>query len=366
MDKGSEKKYVYPTPSIPPSDSSDSELVLTKDQVESWRERGFCLVDGIFPPFLLSAVCDIAHEQYPDNGCVVQAEFGATTEESRSMIFPTLPEGKTKLNEIPLNTRLINACHQLLLTKDIRLCQSELWHKRGTAQQAYDRDENTDQRIHIDAWNHYITAPPQWDAPEAVSIIVYYDDHDKKGGETAVVPRKGPLDAAYHIIDGDENPLLLTPGGRSDLPWFNDRTYVEKWFEEKHPYIHKFRQGLYEREAKAAYKTGTVLFYRMDTWHRGTPLFEGQVRRTHNLVYKKADCEWHNSWNAGCAKDMYTRRQVVERMLCKCTENQRNVLGYPPASSSYWTAYTKALTDQRYAALRKKIAEEESSSETTD
>ena len=33
-----------------------------------------------------------------------------------------------------------------------------------------------------------------------------------------------------------------------------------------------FRKQLYQRELAAKYQYGSVLFYRYDTWHRGTSL----------------------------------------------------------------------------------------------
>jgi hypothetical protein len=46
------------------------------------------------------------------------------------------------------------------------------------------------------------------------------------------------------------------------------------------PELSDFRASLYEREVAVGYQPGTVLLYRHDLWHRGTPLLpkDGLVR----------------------------------------------------------------------------------------
>jgi hypothetical protein len=40
------------------------------------------------------------------------------------------------------------------------------------------------------------------------------------------------------------------------------------------------------------WRAGTCLFYRFDTFHRGTPVAEGACRRIHSIVYRREDCPW--------------------------------------------------------------------------
>ena len=164
---------------------------------------------------------------------------------------------------------------------------------------------NANQRIHCDYPNHSLVMPPPWEHPEVVSIIVYYDDSALTGGQTSVVPRTGPHDPAYaaqnlqtvnsRVHNGEEvavsevqqlepsklqehsepvtepaeHPLLLTPGARGDLPWINDKDHAEKYLAQQHPAVASFRRThLYPREQPLMFRTGTVLFYRHDVWHR--------------------------------------------------------------------------------------------------
>ena len=43
---------------------------------------------------------------------------------------------------------------------------------------------------------------------------------------------------------------------------------------------------------------------------RGTPLREDQTRRSHNIVFRRAECDWVTHWNSGTARGMYEQNQV--------------------------------------------------------
>jgi hypothetical protein len=72
---------------------------------------------------------------------------------------------------------------------------------------------NANQRMHCDYPNHSLVMPPSWHSPEVVSIIVYYDESEDTGGQTAVVPREGERDPVRtHILitlTGDYQDLIL-------------------------------------------------------------------------------------------------------------------------------------------------------------
>ena len=48
--------------------------------------------------------------------------------------------------------------------------------------------KNTNQRMHMDYGNNTFLHPPDWDSPEAVSMIIYFSDVSITGGGTAVFP----------------------------------------------------------------------------------------------------------------------------------------------------------------------------------
>ena len=67
--------------------------------------------------------------------------------------------------------------------------------------------------------------------------------------------------------------------------------------------LHDSSAELYRRERAVEYTAGTVLLYRLDLLHRGSPVLPGMVRHTHHLNYRRAECDWigHNTW----AKDLW-------------------------------------------------------------
>ena len=118
------------------------------------------------------------------------------------------------------------------------------------------------------------------------------------------------------------------------------------------PGLAAFRAAhLYPRERRARYRVGSVLFYRHDTWHRGTPLDPGTMRLAQNLTFRKAQSEWISVLHPGWAWAMYRRSRVMERLLAAASVEQRCVLGFPKPGHPYWTPETLAAVKARYAAL---------------
>ncbi|CAN0040367.1 unnamed protein product, partial [Phaeothamnion confervicola] len=145
-------------------------------------------------------------------------------------------------------------------------------------------------------------------------------------------------------------PFIKMPG-MGALPWINDRGAAEAYLAENAPDVHNFRAKLYARERYAKYRRGTVLFYRHDTWHRGTPVKANALRCVQNLTFRRADADWIPSWNMGTARAMYKENMVVEKMVASASVTQRNVLGFPAPGHRYWTAATLAATAARYEPL---------------
>ena len=341
----------------------ERRLPLSLEQVHSWRETGSVVVHDLLEPDLVEAVRERALALYGTNNNV--EDFGASSTEA---IFPAKKDENAVINEIPMHPKIISAVAQLLDTTidGLRLSQCELWQKRGKevnvkadenhmngVDEVEDTSSNNDQRIHVDCFNHYLTFPSEWYKPEAVAMIVYYSDSESCMGCTAVVPREGVDDPAYNpsdIVSGP-HPFLLTPGGRADMVWLNARAKVEATLRKSHPEVAAFRAThLYPREKQMEYKRGTILFYRLDTWHRGTPVKVGAVRYAHNLVFKKAGADHITSWNHGAARAMYSLNQTMEKIIANRPEAV--VLGYPARESGYWDQRIKECVEARFEFLR--------------
>jgi hypothetical protein len=315
---------------------------LTPAQITSWRTSGAALVHDLLPQDLLRQAEADARHLYPSPGTTEAAGFTGFGSDQH-FVFPS--ERSNACNAITLHPALLTAVADLLgvPVEALRLTQSDLWPKYGRAPAADDFD-NADQRMHCDYPNHTLTHPPPWDAPEAVEVIVYLCDVADCGGATAVVPRQGPDDPAYAW------PIVGTPGV-AGLHYVNDRARAEAYLAEHAPDVARFRaQHLYPREALARYRFGSVLLYRHDTWHRGTPLIEGTLRLVHNLTFRKAGADWVNVLHPGWSWSMYRRSQFLEKLIATATVEQRCVLGFPAPGNPYWTEATLTAVEARYAA----------------
>lgn len=325
---------------IQPSLVQEGNSGLNESQIKSWREQGFALVDGLLPSQLVHEVTQLALSRFPEPGSEEASHF---TDFGGGIVFP---DQEAPFNQLSLHPLLLKVSSQLLEVPvtELRLCQSDLWPKYGRAPDGRDDLDNQDQRIHMDYPNHTLTHPAPWDEPEAVEIIIYLSDETQVGGATAVIPREGQNDAAYAF------PMVNTPGV-SDIPWINDRLSAEDWFTQHRPAAAEFRRHLYEREVLTQYRQGSVLLYRHDTWHRGTPLRPGTIRLAQNLTFRKSDASWISTLHPGWAWAMYKPDQRMERLIGDLSPDQRSVLGFPAPGDSYWNPQKIDAVEARYGTF---------------
>ena len=309
---------------------------LSKSQINQWRNHGYLIVNNIIEPDLLNNAFTDIHTIFPNVSKKEIDELSKVTDfgSNGKLEFPSQ---YNSLNKITLSENLINAVSDLLNDKDIRLIQSDAWAKYGTTFNN-GKLNNRDQRMHFDYPNNNLVHPPEWDNPESVAMIIYYDDYSE--GSTALVPRRGLDDEAYQW------PYINLPGV-SGHPWINNKDDAEDYFRKNYPEKYEFRKKLYQREKKINYSVGTVLFYRLDLWHRGTPVKPGKIRRVHNLGFKKASSEWITTWNKGWARKLAFKGNV-EPLYAKLSVLQRNCLGFPKPGDPYWTEKTLNAFIERY------------------
>jgi hypothetical protein len=311
---------------------------LSSDQISQWREQGYTFVSGLTDPDSIDALASAAKLFYPQPGSEEAAkvtDFGSTG----AMNFPSQVK---PLNQVTLDESLLQAVAEFLgeSVADIRLSQSDVWAKYGHGEKKGIQD-NADQRIHIDYPNHTIAHPTPWHKPEAVEMIIYLSDAEDNHGGTAVVPRQGIDDPAYRW------PIIDSPG-IGDLRYINDKDAAETYFAAQRPELASWRQALYDREKRTAYKKGDVLFYRHDTWHRGTPLSNNGSRVVHNITYRKAASEWISTLHVGWAWQAYRDNKFLERLIAGASIDQRAVLGFPQPGSDYWCEETLRAVEARY------------------
>lgn len=303
------------------SETSESQI--------SWKQYGYSILPNLIDKTLLDTCCKFLETNkegflYNDFGSHGKLEFF-----SNSII-----------DYLSFNENIIKHCQELLGTDELLLCQSDTWGKTGKSD--YTSQSNNDQRMHMDYGNNTFLHPDTWDNPEAVAVIIYLSDTNETGGSTALVPRNGDNDRHYTF------PYVNMPG-YSNFPFINNKNSSEEYFLEHNKPMHNFRDELYKREVKVNANKGDVLFYRLDLWHRGTPVNEGHTRFVTNLIYKKRECYWINTWNPGFTKKMYYSH--LERFVENLTPLQRSVLGIPLPGDSYWNLEKVYLLKSRYTNI---------------
>ena len=327
------ERWAEPTPVL-------KDGCLNSDQIESWRDEGFVFVSGLLPDSLVSQLREDALSFYPSPD---QADIARYNHFGSNGHF-VFPSNYDSANRVSLHPALLSAIAALLdvSVPDIRLTQSDLWPKYG-GKTPEERSENTDQRIHCDYPNHTLTHPPKWDQPEAVEIIIYLSEETACSGSTAVVPRLGANDPAYRW------PIVDTPGV-AGLTYVDDKFKAESYLRDELPEAADFRENeLYAREVKTRYRVGDILFYRHDTWHRGTPVAQGALRLVQNMTFKKASSDWVSVLHTGWAWSLYRPDHGPEKMIAGLDPEQRSVLGFPSPGHEYWTEETVLAVQARYA-----------------
>lgn len=306
-------------------------MYLSHEQHKQWENQGFTIIEDLIESELINNSLIYLQELYQTNKIHCQ-DFGS----QGRLEFPCI----SILDKISIHNRIICCVQELLKTNDILLTQADTWGKEGIS--TSNPNSNNDQRMHMDYGNNSFLHPTKWENPEAVSIIIYLSDILETGGGTSVVPRNIKTEDLYNI------PYLKMPGIHN-YKFNNDRQYAEEYFQQDHPEVFEFRQKLYQHEIIPQPKKGDILFYRLDLWHRGTPVKDGQVRFVMNLVFKKKECFWINQWNPGWTKKMYYGE--LEKLFIEMSPNQRRVLGVPPPGDTYWNFERLDCLKERYPGI---------------
>ena len=297
-------------------------------KIRQWKQKGFFICNNIIDIDLIKKSNLFLLDIYKNNKLSVD-DFGS----EGKLEFPS----NTIIDNLMINEKIIESVKKILNTDEILLVQADAWGKDG--KEDYSELSNNDQRMHMDYGNNSFLHPPEWENPECVAMIIYLSDVKKTGGGTAIVPRIDSNDNLYSF------PYKNMPG-IANYPFYNDKNSCENYFKENDKEIYKFREKLYNREIITQPKLGDILFYRLDLWHRGTPVNKGQVRFVVNLLWKKKECFWINCWNPGWTKKMYYGS--LEKLFSNMTPIQRSILGVPLPGDKYWNIKKINILKMRY------------------
>lgn len=297
-------------------------------EINNWKEKGYTVIKNLFHKKTIGKCVSFLNNKF-NNINNTNNDFGSNGE----LEFPS---GEI-IDKITINEKLIQIVQKLLDSENILLVQSDTWSKSGEINN--NSQSNKDQRMHMDYGNNTFLHPSPWNTPEAVAAIVYFSDTTETHGGTAIVPKKDKHDELYQF------PYINMPG-QNKYPFFNNKKFAEEYFKKNHIEIYNFRQKLYNREIIPEYLTGDVLFYRLDVWHRGTPVRPNKIRNVMNLLWKKKECYWINTWNPGWTKKMYYSQ--LEKMFEEMSPLQRSLFGVPLPGDKYWTLENIQLLKYRY------------------
>lgn len=305
--------------------------MIEKHKINQWRNLGYLIESNIIDNKLVNDCNKYMNDLY-ENDILSVKDFGS----EGKLEFPS----NTILDKIMINEEIINIVKILLQTDDILLVQADAWGKKG--HDNYNKDSNNDQRMHMDYGNNSFLHPSEWNNPECVGLIIYLSDIKETGGYTALVPKIKETEYLY------EFPYKNMPG-ISDNKFYNNKKSAEEYFKKKDKDIYDFRNELYKNEIKPEPDIGDILFYRLDLWHRGTPVKKGKIRFVVNLLWKKKECFWINCWNSGWTKKMYYGE--IEKLFTEMSPLQRSILGVPKAGDKYWNLDTINLLKMRYPEI---------------
>ncbi len=212
------------------------------------------------------------------------------------------PYANPALDMLPVMPGLVNAAERFLGGADIDLYKVELWAKYAGA-------TDYDQPHHRDYGNHTLVVPHP--ARPQLTTIMLLSDVDATCAPTCAVP----LPASAHL---PMTPQILAPG------------------------------ALVEHEVALTGTAGTLILYRTDVFHRGSNFTTpGASRFILMADFKRRG--W--AWTGKMAWPDHAIRPGWSQALAAMTVRQRDLFGFPPPGSEYWSAETIAGTAARYPEM---------------
>ena len=155
-----------------------------------------------------------------------------------------------------VHPRLIELAEELLETNDISVYSIEAWAK-------YTGAASYEQFHHRDYLNHSLLVPNTRGRPAQVEMFLYLNDVSPTLGAPSYVPLE-------HTCSVAALPNWLPPHNANADDEHPDWVSTQAW------------PSLYEHEVSAAGGAGTIVAYRLETFHRGTNLTEPRRRAVHD------------------------------------------------------------------------------------
>lgn len=278
---------------------------LSDSRLAEIADRGFTIVEGFVDRETLGAAQDALWRLYPrpETYFADSAKF-PDLGKSQFAGIRLFPFDCQPIARLALYPDLIDAAERFLGSRDIELYKSELWAK-------YSGAINYDQAHHRDYRNHNLVVPRADGLNRQMTTFILISDVTDADGPTKIVP------------------LSET----RDIPLGTATTKFGAYFD---------------REIAFTGPAGSLLIYKTDVFHRASNFTAPNRARFAILTdFQKRGPRWQGkmSW-----PDL-AERSGMPRALTEMTPRERDLFGWPPASSEYWNEQTLRDVQIRYPEM---------------
>lgn len=272
-------------------------------QLATLREQGFVVIPGFIPPDELAAAQAALWQVFPrPDDYFSNPEIHAKFTKSQFAGIRHFPYNIPVFDRLCVLPDLIDAATRFLGGPDIDLYKIELWAKYAGA-------IDYDQPHHRDYGNHTIVVPhPR--RPQLTTIMLLSDVGEDQA-PTCAVPLR-------HTVDVPTTPMILAPG------------------------------ALREHEIALTGPAGTLILYQTHVFHRGSNFRRPDASR---FIYMTDFKRRGDPWTGKQAWPDHALRPGWSEALTAMSVRQRDLFGFPPPGSDYWTPETLAGVQARYPAM---------------
>ena len=276
---------------------------VTDAQLDTLRDVGFVCVEGFISADVLAEAQAALWTVFPRPADyfadpAVHAKF-AKSQFAGIRHFPFNIPAFDRLGVLP---GLVDAAERFLGSTEIDLYKIELWAKYAGA-------IDYDQPHHRDYGNHTLVVPHP-DRPQLTTIMLLSDVGDGDAPTCAV-----PL---AHSRDIPTTPMILKPG------------------------------ELREHEVALTGAAGTLILYQTHVLHRGSNFTRPDASR---FIYMTDFKRRGWAWTGKQAWPDHALRPGWIEAITTMSVRERDLFGFPPPGSDYWTPETLAGVQARYPEM---------------
>ena len=271
--------------------------------LDSVRERGWATVEGFIPADALAAAREALWTIFPrPEAYFADPAAHRALGKSQFAGIRYFPYNNPALDALPVLPGLVDAAERFLGGTEIDLYKVELWAKYAGA-------TDYDQPHHRDYGNHTLVVP-RLDRPQLTTIMLLSDVTEAHAPTVAV-----PL---AHTGDRPYTPMILQSG------------------------------ELTEHEVPVTGPAGTLILYQTHVFHRGSNFTRADASRFILMTdFKRRG----DMWTGKMAWPDQAIRPGWSEAIAAMTVRQRDLFGFPPPGSDYWTAETLEGVQARYPAM---------------